>query len=146
MLRPFKALFKSSRFKDLDRSKKIHRAIGMSDMPLFCGGAIHAHRKPLVAGRESQLPHILSADKAGRVPRFCITKCDSVHAGPLKVMGILLIGPILKVMGTLLLLVAQTPSGGSLTESVSPAVCDVIVPPLQMRELNKLAPRFKTGF
>ena len=108
----------------------------MSGMPLFKGGAILTASSHVLHHGKSQLPYILNADKAGRVPRFCITKCDSVHAGPLKVMGILL------------LLVAQTPRGGSLTESVSPTVCDVIVPPLQMRELkpDKLAPRFKTGF
>ena len=43
-----------------------------------------------------------------------------VHAGPLKIMGMLLIGPILKVMGILLLLVAQTSGSGSLTDFIYP--------------------------
>ena len=57
--------------------------------------------------RESQLHYILHVHKAGRVPRYCITKHDSVHVGPFKVIGILPIRPILKVMGMLLVLVAQ---------------------------------------
>ena len=39
---------------------------------------------------------------------YPITQCDAVHAGPVKAIGILLIGPILNAMGKLLLLVAQT--------------------------------------
>ena len=32
--------------QDLGRQKKICRAVGMPDMPLVMGGAIHAYRKP----------------------------------------------------------------------------------------------------
>ena len=39
--------------------------------------ASHCH-----TGRESQLPYILNAHKAGRVPRYCITELHSVHVGP----------------------------------------------------------------
>ena len=70
---------------------------------------------------KSQLPYVLNAHKAGRVPKYCITECDSAHVGPLKVMevmGIQFIGPCLKAMGILLILVTQTSGWGSQTDSI----------------------------
>ena len=87
---------------ELGSRKKIPRAIGMSDLPLFWGGAIHTHTA-CHAGRESQLPYIQNAHKASGEPSYCVTKGNSVHAGPRKVMGILLIRSILKAMGMLLI-------------------------------------------
>ena len=49
------------------------------------------HAASLVSNRESEPPYILHAQKASRVPRYYITKCDSAHVGPLMIMGMLLI-------------------------------------------------------
>ena len=51
----------------------------------YSQGRVSWHATSLVSitSRESQLPYILSANKVGRVPRYCVTKRDSVHAGPL---------------------------------------------------------------
>ena len=52
----------------------------MPGRPLFgvVGGTIHGRRKPHFSPWVSQLPYILNAHTAGRVPRCYITKCDSV--------------------------------------------------------------------
>ena len=59
-------------------------------------------------GRESQLTYILNAHKTRKMPRYCIRQHDSAPVGPFKAMGILLIGPSLKAVRMLLILVAQT--------------------------------------
>ena len=66
----------------------------MPDMPLFKDGGIHVAASLVPHRRKSQLPYILNVQKAGEVPRYCITKHDSVHVGPFKAMGFLLIGPV----------------------------------------------------
>ena len=60
----------------------------MSDMPLFNGGAIHAHHEP----------HVTPCVPLHVTPKFTqsqqganTTKRDSARAGPFKVMGILLL-------------------------------------------------------
>ena len=75
--------------------------------------------------RKSQVPYILNVHKAGKVPKQCITQCDSVHAGPLKVMGVQFIGSSLKAVGALLILVTQTSGGGSQTDSVFPTLGNI---------------------
>ena len=44
--------------------------------------------------RKPQVPCVLNVHKAGRMPKHCVTQCDSVHAGPLKAMGIHFIRPV----------------------------------------------------
>ena len=64
------SLSKPGRFiQHLGRWKKIHRAFGTPDTPLFRGGVTHAYHKPCHTGK-SQLPYILDAHKAGRMPRY----------------------------------------------------------------------------
>ena len=46
VVQPFKA--GKVHMGDLGGRKKIHRAVGMSDMPLFSGAVMHAHYKPCV--------------------------------------------------------------------------------------------------
>ena len=54
----------------------------MPEMPLFKGGLIHACRKLRVGlCGKSQLHYILNEHKTGGVPRYYITKCDSVSEG-----------------------------------------------------------------
>ena len=53
--------------QDLERQKKIHRAVGMTDMPLFRGGAIHACHKLRIALWDVLTPYKLSTHKAGKV-------------------------------------------------------------------------------
>ena len=86
-------------------------AMGTPDMPLFEGGRATLAQTACHTVWSPQVPYVLNAQKAGRVPKYCITECDSAHVGPLKVMevmGIQFIGPCLKAMGILLILVTQT--------------------------------------
>ena len=58
------------------------------------------------AGRSTHTASLTSHSRKPQVPY--ITQRDSVLVGPLKVIGIQCVGPILKVVGKVLLLVAQT--------------------------------------
>ena len=64
-------------------------------------------------------PNILDIDKASREPTDYTTELHSAHRAHSRLWE-LFTGPILKVMGTLLLLVAQTSGRGSQTDSVYP--------------------------
>ena len=54
--------------QDSDRWKKIHRAVRMSDTPLFWGGEIHMHCKLQVAPREVPTPLYTKCTQASKVP------------------------------------------------------------------------------
>ena len=58
------------------------------------GGGRSMHTASHVSHRVSQLPEILNAHADGKVPIYYITKRDSVHVGPLKVVRILLISRV----------------------------------------------------
>ena len=103
--------------QDSGRWRKIHRATGMSDMPLFWGGVIHAHHKPSVA--------------LGEVPTPLYTKCTQSRQDA-KILynkaWFCTCRPVLKGMWILLNIVAQTSGWGNLTDFIFPTIHPFRVP------------------
>ena len=91
------------------RWKKIHRAVGISDMPLFSGGVIHAHCKPHIPQR---VPACNTVGSPNSLIYYMHTRLagyrDVIHQSSILCMRAhsrlweQFIGPILKVMGNCL--------------------------------------------
>ena len=67
---------------DSGRWKEICGSFGMSEMPLFQGGVIHALHKPWVSLWEALTPLYTKCTQSQQGAKCYITAHDSVHAGP----------------------------------------------------------------